>query len=238
MFINVNRNTKQPKEDIKMSKVYTSADQLIGKTPLLELTNIEKEIRRTENAQIEWLHIDVMDGVFVDNITYGNNVVAAMRKVSNIYFDTHLMVTDPTNLIPLFALAGSNMLTIHLESKGDTTANLKYIKKIGMNAGLAIKPATDWKEVIPYLPLCDMVLVMTVEPGYGGQGFIPQCADKVAMLRKYCNENGFDKMNIQVDGGINTATAATVKDAGANVLVAGTYLFRAKDMREAADAIR
>lgn len=204
-----------------------------------DLTNIEKEIRRTENAQIEWLHIDVMDGVFVDNITYGNNVVAAMRKVSNIYFDTHLMVTDPTNLIPLFALAGSNMLTIHLESKGDTTANLKYIKKkSGMNAGLAIKPATDWKEVIPYLPLCDMVLVMTVEPGYGGQGFIPQCADKVAMLRKYCNENGFDKMNIQVDGGINTATAATVKDAGANVLVAGTYLFRAKDMREAADAIR
>ena len=203
-----------------------------------DLTNIEKEIRRTENAQIEWLHIDVMDGVFVDNITYGNNVVAAMRKVSNIYFDTHLMVTDPTNLIPLFALAGSNMLTIHLESKGDTTANLKYIKKSGMNAGLAIKPATDWKEVIPYLPLCDMVLVMTVEPGYGGQGFIPQCADKVAMLRKYCNENGFDKMNIQVDGGINTATAATVKDAGANVLVAGTYLFRAKDMKAAADAIR
>ena len=238
MFINMNRNTKQPKEDIKMSKVYTSADQLIGKTPLLELTNIEKEIRRTENAQIEWLHIDVMDGVFVDNITYGNNVVAAMRKVSNIYFDTHLMVTDPTNLIPLFALAGSNMLTIHLESKGDTTANLKYIKKSGMNAGLAIKPATDWKEVIPYLPLCDMVLVMTVEPGYGGQGFIPQCADKVAMLRKYCNENGFDKMNIQVDGGINTATAATVKDAGANVLVAGTYLFRAEDMKAAADAIR
>ena len=203
-----------------------------------DLTNIEKEIRRTENAQIEWLHIDVMDGVFVDNITYGNNVVAAMRKVSNIYFDTHLMVTDPTNLIPLFALAGSNMLTIHLESKGDTTANLKYIKKSGMNAGLAIKPATDWKEVIPYLPLCDMVLVMTVEPGYGGQGFIPQCADKVAMLRKYCNENGFDKMNIQVDGGINTATAATVKDVGANVLVAGTYLFRAEDMKAAADAIR
>ena len=103
-----------------------------------DLTNIEKEIRRTENAQIEWLHIDVMDGVFVDNITYGNNVVAAMRKVSNIYFDTHLMVTDPTNLIPLFALAGSNMLTIHLESKGYTTANLKYIKISGMNAGLVI----------------------------------------------------------------------------------------------------
>lgn len=203
-----------------------------------DLANIEKEIHRTENAHVEWLHIDVMDGVFVDNITYGNNVVAAMRKVSDIYFDTHLMVTDPTKLIPLFAKAGSNMLTIHLESNGDAKANLAAIRENGMQAGLAIKPATDWKEVIPYLPLCDMVLVMTVEPGYGGQGFIPECADKAGKLRKYCNENGFDKMNIQVDGGINAATADTVKKAGANVLVAGTYLFKAKDMKAAADAIR
>ena len=94
------------------------------------------------------------------------------------------------------------------------------------------------KEVIPYLPLCDMVLVMTVEPGYGGQGFIPECADKIAKLRRYCEENGFGKMNIQVDGGINAATAVTVKSAGANVLVAGTYLFKADDMKNAADAIR
>lgn len=203
-----------------------------------DLANIEKEIHRTENAQVEWLHIDVMDGVFVDNITYGNNVVAAMRKVSDIYFDTHLMVTDPTKLIPLFAKAGSNMLTIHLESNGDAKANLAAIRENGMQAGLAIKPATDWKEVIPYLPLCDMALVMTVEPGYGGQGFIPECADKAGKLRKYCNENGFAEMNIQVDGGINAATADTVKKAGANVLVAGTYLFKAEDMKAATDAIR
>lgn len=203
-----------------------------------DLANIEKEIHRTENSQVDWLHIDVMDGVFVDNITYGNNVVSAMRKVSNIYFDTHLMVTDPTKLIPLFAKAGSNMVTIHLESNGDTKANLAAIRENGMQSGLAIKPATDWKEVIPYLPLCDMVLVMTVEPGYGGQGFIPECADKIAKLREYCNENGFGEMNIQVDGGINAVTAVTAKNAGANVLVAGTYLFKAEDMKTAADAIR
>ena len=199
---------------------------------------LARDVASIQEAHAEYVHIDVMDGVFVDNITYGNNVVTAMRKVSDIYFDTHLMVADPTKLIPLFAKAGSNMVTIHLESKGDTEANLTEIREAGMQSGLAIKPATNWKEVIPYLPLCDMVLVMTVEPGYGGQGFIPECADKIAKLRRYCEENGFGKMNIQVDGGINAATAVTVKSAGANVLVAGTYLFKADDMKNAADAIR
>lgn len=202
-----------------------------------DLSAIADEIKRCDDAGIEWLHIDVMDGVFVDNITYGNNVVAAIRNKSDIFFDTHLMVTDPTRLIPLFAKAGSDMLTIHLESNGNTAENLKAIRENGMRSGLAVKPGTPVEEVYPYLPLCDMVLVMTVEPGYGGQGFIPYCADKVKVLRDYCDKNGIT-MDIQVDGGINSDTAAIVKDAGANVLVAGTYLFKAKDMREAAELIR
>ncbi len=202
-----------------------------------DLSNIGKEIKRCEDAGIEWLHIDVMDGVFVDNITYGNNVVAAIRDKSDIFFDTHLMVTDPTRLIPLFAKAGSDMLTIHIESNGDTAENLKAIRANNMKAGLSVKPGTPIEEVYPYLPLCDMILVMTVEPGYGGQGFIPYCADKVKTLRKYCNEKGIE-IDIQVDGGINADTADIVKEAGANVLVAGTYLFKAEDMRKAAELIR
>ncbi|MBQ8791083.1 MAG: ribulose-phosphate 3-epimerase [Ruminiclostridium sp.] len=202
-----------------------------------DLSAIADEIKRCEAAEIEWLHIDVMDGVFVDNITYGNNVVAAIRGKSEIFFDTHLMVTDPTRLIPLFAKAGSDMLTIHLESGGDTAENLKAIRNHGMKSGLAVKPGTPIEEVYPYLPLCDMVLVMTVEPGYGGQGFIPFCADKVKVLRDYCNENNIE-MDIQVDGGINADTAGIVKAAGANVLVAGTYLFKAEDIKKAAELIR
>ena len=204
-----------------------------------DFAEMGKEVQNIEKCGADLIHCDVMDGVFVPNITFGIKMVADLRKRTNLPLDCHLMIINPEKYVEDFKKAGADYITVHYEACKENTAEvLKKISSMGVKCGVVINPDTSADKIIDLLPLCDMVLVMTVEPGYGGQGFIPQCADKVAMLRKYCNENGFDKMNIQVDGGINTATAATVKDAGANVLVAGTYLFRAEDMRAAADAIR
>lgn len=198
-----------------------------------DLADIGRETARCREAGVDWIHFDVMDGVFVEQITYGAPVLKCVRAVTDMFLDAHLMVEKPFRQIEFFAEAGADLVDIHIESDCDIAAALKLIRENGMKSALAVKPATPVERVYEYLPLCDMVLVMTVEPGYGGQGFIPETADKVAALRRYADENGFPALDIEVDGGINSKTAHIVRKAGANVLVAGTGLFKAADMAAA-----
>ena len=201
---------------------------------MLELKN---EIRKLEASGIDMLHFDVMDGVFVDNITFGLPVLRQVRKCTDMTLDVHLMITDPLKYISTFAEFGADIISFHIESSSDTLETLKAIKAEGIKAALAIRPRTPIESLYRYLPYLDMILVMTVEPGFGGQSFIPETLDKIRAVRAEIEEMGLD-VDVEVDGGINRETAPMVKKAGANVLVSGSYLFAADDMAEAAEAIR
>lgn len=188
------------------------------------------EIKRCEEAGVDWIHFDVMDGRFVDQITYGAPVLKWVRKATKMPLDVHLMVEDPTKQIDFFADAGADIITIHTESGCDVPRCLERIHERGAKASLAVKPNTTAERALDFIGQCDMILVMTVEPGYGGQSFMADMMPKVEAIRRYADENGYADLDIQVDGGINLETAPTAKAAGANVLVAGTSLFKAKDM--------
>lgn len=196
------------------------------------------EIRRCEDAGVDWIHYDVMDGHFVEQISYGTPILKSVKKCTDRPLDVHLMVEHPDQQAEYFAEAGADIIDIHIESPCDIGACLKRIRGLGKSPALAVKPNTPIEEAFPYLPLCDMVLVMTVEPGYGGQGFIAEMMTKVKALREYADNNGFPSLNIQVDGGINENTGADAKKAGANVLVAGTGLFKANDMKAVNAALK
>jgi len=202
-----------------------------------DMLNLESEIRKMENSGIDMLHFDVMDGVFVNNITYGLAILEAVDKETDMLLDVHLMIIDPLKYVERFAQCGADIITFHLESESDTMETIRAIKKCGVKASLSIKPGTPAEEIFPYLPYLDMVLVMTVEPGFGGQSFIPETLGKVKAIRDKINELGLDA-DVEVDGGINAETAPLVIDAGANVLVSGSYLFKAPDMAEAAKNIK
>ena len=190
-----------------------------------------------ERSGADWLHIDVMDGHFVPNITIGAPVVKCLRKAAGLFFDVHLMISEPDRYIPDFAAAGADLITVHAESDGDTEKTVDLIRSLGVKAAVALKPATPAETVFPYLDKLDMVLVMTVEPGFGGQSFMADQLPKIAAIRAECEKRGLDT-DIQVDGGITDKTAPPVIEAGANVLVAGSYLFKAADMAEAIDRLR
>jgi ribulose-phosphate 3-epimerase len=197
-----------------------------------DFANLEKEIRRVQEAGADWLHIDVMDGHFVPNITIGPVVVKAVKRAAKVPLDVHLMISDPEKYVVPFAQAGSDLITFHVEAIKDVGAIIAAIKINGKKAGISIKPDTDIADITPYLNKVDLVLVMSVEPGFGGQDFMDVAIPKIRQLRKLY------RGDISVDGGINDENAALVKEAGANVLVAGSYIFRAKDIKEAVRRLR
>lgn len=213
-------------------KNYVSASVLSA-----DMLDLGSEIRKLERSGIDMLHFDVMDGVFVNNITFGLPILEQVRKTSDITLDVHLMIQDPAKYIKRFAEAGADMISFHAESDSNATETLRLIRECGVRPAIAIKPATPAEAVFELLPNLDMVLVMTVEPGFGGQSFIPETVDKIRTIRSKITELGLD-VNVEVDGGINDRTAAIVRNAGANVLVSGSYLFHAADMAAAANALK
>ncbi len=196
-----------------------------------DFANLEQDIKLVQKFGADWIHVDVMDGHFVPNITIGVPVVASLRKVTDLPLDVHLMIENPKKYVEPFAKAGADILTFHYEAvNGDDEIIelIKYIKSFGIRAGISIKPKTQPEKVFKFLPMLDLVLVMTVEPGFGGQSFMSDCAKKIKLLR---DEN--KDIIIQVDGGINDKTGLICKNYGANSLVAGNYIYKSSDIKEA-----
>lgn len=202
-----------------------------------DYANFASELKRIEETSAEYVHIDIMDGQFVPNITFGADVVASMRKHSKLVFDCHLMVVNPERFVDAFAQAGADIMTIHAESTLHIHGALQKIKKAGMKAGVVINPGTPVSAIEPVLSLVDQVLIMTVNPGFGGQAFIPEMLEKVQKVAKIRDEKGYD-FDIEVDGGVDNKTIKVCYQAGANVFVAGSYLFKASDLTAQVETLR
>ena len=202
-----------------------------------DFSRLGEEIVRSAAAGADYLHIDVMDGDFVPNITIGPCVIAAIRKYTSLPFDVHLMIRDPLRYIDAFVSAGADLLTIHEESCDNVEETLRYIRSKGKKASLSIKPGTSPERLRPYLPLLDMILIMSVEPGFGGQAFLPHTLESMRAARKMIDESGLP-IDLEADGGITAANAALVAAAGVNVLVAGSAVYKSPDIASAIGELR
>lgn len=202
-----------------------------------DFSHLADEVISIEKAGADLVHIDVMDGMFVPNITLGAPVIKCLKGKTALPFDVHLMIEEPKRYIGDFASAGADIITFHIEATDDVRGTIEEIKKHGIKAAISLKPKTPAEAVFPYLDDLYMVLVMTVEPGFGGQSFMPDMMPKVRAIREEAVRKGLD-MRIQVDGGIDDKTVSQATENGADVLVAGSYVFRAQDRRDAIERLR
>lgn len=198
---------------------------------------ITEMCQNIERSGAEWLHFDVMDGVFVDNLTFGCPLLKAIDKHSNLVNDVHLMIINPIKYIKDFAKSGADYITFHYESNSNLLDTIDLIHKCGKKAGISIKPNTPVSDIEKFIGLVDMVLIMTVEPGFGGQGFIFETLEKIKLLRKIIDDNHYNTL-IEVDGGINQDTAKLVREVGVDILVSGSYLFKQSNMADGVNSLK